>query len=202
MVGLLLFMIITLFLIHRLGEILGMRVGFMQEHRQNFFGDSENSESEIEETTPSSLDTKLAEIRRIYPKFEKSDFINKARAAFEIIFTSYAKGDLRSLKGLVSARVFEAFSMAIEDRKSRDETLEGSIERFISAEIIDADLSEESIFVTMKFVTEQSNILRDKNGKIIEGTEDFLENRTDIWTFFRKKFATDNKWFLYELKQD
>ena len=201
MVGLLFFMIITLFLIHRLGEILGMRVGFMQEHQQNLFGDSESA-SEIEETTQLSLDAKLTEIRQIYPKFEKLDFINKARAAFEIIFTSYAKGDLRSLKGLVSARVFEAFSMAIEDRKSRGEVLEGNIERFISADIVDADISDESLFVTMKFVTEQSNVLKDKNGKIIEGTEDFLENRTDTWTFFRKKFAVDNKWFLYELKQD
>ena len=74
--------------------------------------------------------------------------------------------------------------------------------RFISADIVDADISDESLFVTMKFVTEQSNVLKDKNGKIIEGTEDFLENRTDTWTFFRKKFAVDNKWFLYELKQD
>ena len=201
MFSLIFFMIITFFLIHKLDEMLGLRVGFSdnKQNRNDFFAEEE---SEIEETTVQPLQKKLDEIAAFYPRFERDDFLKKSRAAFEIIFKAYARGDKRSMKDLVSARVMEAFSRAIDDRNSREEKLEGNIERFISSEIIDASTSDESLFITVKFVTEQSNILRDRDNQIIEGAEDFVENRTDIWTFFRKKSASDNKWFLYELKQN
>ena len=199
MFSLIFFMIITFFLLHKLDEILGLRVGFSdnKQSRNDFFSEEE---SEIEETTTPPLQKKLAEIVAFYPRFDQDDFLKKSRAAFEIIFKAYARGDKRSLKDLLSARVMEAFSRAIDDRNSRGEKLEGNVERFISTEIIDADVSD--VFVTVKFVTEQSNILRDRDNQIIEGAEEFFENRTDIWTFFRKKSAGDNKWFLYELKQN
>ncbi len=201
MFSLIFFIVITFFLVHKLDEILGLRIGFSdnKQNRSDFFSEEK---SEIEETTTSPLQKKLDQITKFYPRFEREDFLKKSRAAFEIIFKAYARDDKKSLKELLTKRVMEAFSRAIDDRNSRGERLDGNIERFINAELIDADISDESLFVTVRFTTEQSNVLRDRSGQIIEGAEEFVENRTDVWTFSRPKSATDNKWYLHELKQE
>ena len=109
---------------------------------------------------------------------------------------------MNTLKELLAPRIFQAFSMAIKDRKSRNETLEGILVRFICTEIVSSDVSASDLFITVRFETEQSNVLKDGNGQIIEGNADFVETRTDVWVFSRKKDSTDPRWFLYEIKSE
>ena len=119
-----------------------------------------------------------------------------------MIFKAYSEGDKSTLKELLVPRTYQAFSMAIDDRNSRGEILEGNLVSFSKVELIDAKVENENIFVTVKFVTEQSNVLKTLDGKILEGSSDFVENRTDIWVFSRKIKSTDSKWFLYEIKSE
>jgi len=199
MLGIIVFIFITFFLLSKLNEILGMRMGFYVEKEK--LRDNP-SEAQIEETTVSEIDKKILEIKKLYPVFEEEDFLNKAEKAFEIIFKAYSEGDTKTLKNLMSPRIFQAFSLAIDDRKKRRETLEGILVRFISKEIVDISSTEEGIFVTVKFGTEQSNVLKSSTGKILEGNSDFVETRADIWSFFRNKSSSDPKWYLYEIKSE
>jgi predicted lipid-binding transport protein (Tim44 family) len=199
MFGLFFFIALTVFLLVKLNEILGTRAGFYID-KENLH--SMTGKSTVEEVTEPKTDEKLAEVIKVYPGFNAKDFLSKARKAFEIIFAAYAKGDTKTLKGLLSSRIFNAFSMAIEDRKKRREVLEGIFVRFISSEVVDVSTAESEVFITVKFETEQSNVLKSEDGTILEGSADFVENRTEIWSFVRKKNANDFKWYLHEIKSD
>lgn len=196
MLTILIFAAITLFLITKLNEIIGMDIGF-KISRDRF---KDVSRSDIEEL--SELDKKLQAVSRSYRKFDKDDFLSKAQKVFGLVFSAYSKEDKRTLKELLTPRTYEAFSMAIDDRRKRGETLEGDLVCISKTEIVDAEVTKESIFVTVKFVTEQSNVLRSSDNVILEGTPDFVENRTDVWVFSRKLGSSDPKWFLHEIKSE
>ncbi|GHT98426.1 hypothetical protein FACS1894126_3890 [Alphaproteobacteria bacterium] len=198
MFGLIFFVCLTVFLISRLNEILGVHMGFKAEIKRGPF----EEENEIEEVDSSAndLQKKIDLISKNYSKFDVNDFIEKAKKVFEIVFSAYAGDDKKTLHGLLGKRMYDAFSMAIDDRKSRHEKLEGILVRFISADIVDAKIEGDDIFVDVKFATEQSNVLKNIDGKILEGNSDYVEVRTDVWTFSRKKSSSDPRWLLYEIK--
>jgi predicted lipid-binding transport protein (Tim44 family) len=182
-----------------LNDILGTRTGFHidKENLRDF-----SKKSTIEEVTPTVPNGKFAEVKKFYPAFTAEDFLSKAQKAFQIIFEAYSKGDTKTLKGLLAPRIFHAFSMAIEDRKKRHETLEGIFVRFINSEITDVSSEGDTAYITVKFETEQSNVLKSEDGTVLEGNADFVETRTEIWVFGRKKSSGDTKWYLYEIKSD
>jgi predicted lipid-binding transport protein (Tim44 family) len=192
-----LFVILTFFLLIKLNEVLGIRVGFriQKENLRSF-----TNEETVQETTASEIDKKISQIKKLYHIFDANDFLGKSKKAFEMIFNAYSRGDVKTLKGLLSPRIFHAFSMAIEDRKKRGEILEGILVRFINSEIVEVNSSEDEMFITVKFETEQSNVLKSEDGAILEGNADFVENHTEIWLFSRKKSSSDSRWYLCEIK--
>jgi predicted lipid-binding transport protein (Tim44 family) len=52
--------------------------------------------------------------------------------------------------------------------------------------------------VTVRFVTEQINVTRDLDNKVVEGDPDHVTRITDIWTFARNTRSRDPNWALVE----
>ena len=50
--------------------------------------------------------------------------------------------------------------------------------------------------VTVKYVSEQINVTRDAEGKVVEGNPDRIAEATDIWTFSRNTRSDDPNWIL------
>ncbi|MCR4623705.1 MAG: Tim44/TimA family putative adaptor protein [Alphaproteobacteria bacterium] len=182
----------------KLNEVLGVDVGFKIK-RENLSNSTEES-AEIQEVSEQERIWKT--ISRSCPKFDEKDFLRKAEKVFELVFEAYADGDKSTLKDLLSPRTFKAFSMAIDDRKERGETLEGSILQFAETELVDVNVDNGNIYITVKFVTDQTTALRSTDGTILEGSLDYVESRTDIWVFSRKENSTDSRWFLHEIKSE
>jgi predicted lipid-binding transport protein (Tim44 family) len=199
MFGIIFFIAITFYLLIKLNEILGTRTGFFadKEKLRNF-----SKQSTVQEAVISEKNDKVSEVKKVYPAFNSEDFLDKAQKAFKIIFEAYSRGNTKILKELLAPRIFHAFSMAIEDRKKRKEILDGIFVRFISSEITEVSFEEDTVLVTVKFETEQSNVLKSEDGVILEGNADFVEKRTEIWVFGRKKKSNDSRWYLYEIKSD
>src|SRR6202042_3924902 len=63
--------------------------------------------------------------------FDAKHFITGARAAYEMIVTTFAEGDRRQLRNLLSREVFDGFDAAITEREGRGETAET---RFVSVD--------------------------------------------------------------------
>lgn len=146
------------------------------------------------DTTP--LNKGLAAIRAADSAFNPQDFVGGARIAFEMILMAYAKGDLKSLRPLLANEVFEEFAGAIREREQAGEHLETTLVGVKQAEIVEAELQGKTAFVTVKVVSEQINVTRDKEGQAIDGADKRVETITDLWTFARNTRSRDPNWTL------
>ncbi len=138
----------------------------------------------------------LADIKAADPSFDEKEFASGARMAFEMILNAYAGGDLKTLRPLLANEVFEEFAGAIRTREEAGEVLETTLVGVTEAEIVEAELQGKTAFVTMRFRSEQINLLRDAKGQLLEGGEQNVEEITDLWTFARNTRSRDPNWTL------
>lgn len=138
----------------------------------------------------------VSRIRAADPSFDPAGFLGGARAAFEMIVGAFAAGDASALRPLLSDEVFENFNGAIKARAKANETLHTTLVGIKSAEVIDATLDGRTALVTVKFVSEQINVTKDSESRIIDGDPSTIATITDIWTFARNTRARDPNWTL------
>jgi predicted lipid-binding transport protein (Tim44 family) len=203
MITLFLFIAVTVFFLSVLNDILGTRQGFMREsEEEKKFSEDAGYVEEVQskEKDISEVEEQIRNFSYSCRNFDSKNFTDKAKQAFQIVFDAYSACDKNTLKKLLAPKLYNAFVMATDDRISRKETLEGMLLGFSSADIIDAYIIDNEIFITVKFVTKQSNVLKSETGEILEGNSEFVETRTDIWIFYRKKSSEDPRWFVYEIK--
>ena len=152
----------------------------------------------VPEENMSDLDKTLVKI----PGFNKERFITGAKRAFEIIVTAFSKGDTETLENLVSKSLIKKFQEIIEKRRAEGISAETDLIGFDQAEITAAKISKNDIAkITVKFVSEQVNLLKNKDDEIIEGDENFIQNITDVWTFERCLTYTNPNWLLVSTKK-
>ena len=148
-------------------------------------------------TTPGSpLAAGLDAIAREEPAFDAQGFVEGASAAYEMIVSSFAKGDRKTLKGLLSKDVFEDFDQAITDREKRRETVETTFVAMGKAEMIAAEAKGKVGLVTMRFQPKLISAVRDAGGAIIDGSPDTVVDVSETWTFSRPLGTRDPNWLL------
>lgn len=135
-------------------------------------------------------------IRKTDPSFNPKEFLEGSCVAFEMILNAYAAGDLKTLKGLLSSEVYGGFAQAIEDRESKDHTLQETLVGINAAELMEAYLDGRDTTVTVKFVSEQISALMDADGTVIEGDPAKVISATDFWTFARSTKSRNPNWTL------
>ncbi len=138
----------------------------------------------------------IADIKAVDPSFSEAEFASGARLAFEMILNSYASSDLKALRPLLANEVFEEFAGAIRGREEAGEILETTLVGVTDAEIVEAELQGKTAFVTVRFQSEQINILRDSDGEVLEGGDKRVDRITDLWTFARNTRSRDPNWTL------
>ena len=142
----------------------------------------------------------IAEIRLQDPGFDTNQFLAGAKAAYEAVVTAFASGDRDTLGRLLTRDVLDNFSGAIDEREERGETLETTVVGVSSADVVDARMAGRTAEVTVKFVTELMNVIRDATGALPEGKSDSVRVVTDIWTFVRDVRGSDPNWALAETR--
>lgn len=160
---------------------------------EGFSGTAEEETEELSDT-----DKTLTNI----PGFNKERFLTGAKRAFEIIICAFSQGDTETLENLVSPQLIKKFQEIIEDRRAQGITAETDLIGFEQAEIVNADVDEENnAKITVKFISEQVNLLRNKDNEVIQGDENFIQNITDIWTFERCLTSVNPNWLLVSTKK-
>ncbi|MBQ8465103.1 MAG: Tim44 domain-containing protein [Alphaproteobacteria bacterium] len=152
-------------------------------------------------TPESDLPPLEKELNKI-PQFNKETFLIGAKRAFEIIITAFAKADSETLHSLVTTKLVKKLDEIIDQRKADGITAETDLIGFSSVEITDVKVNKSDLAkITVKFVSEQVNLLKDKFDKVIEGDENFVQNITDIWTFERHLNSNNPNWLLSSTKK-
>lgn len=139
----------------------------------------------------------VAEVRLNDPTFDASRFLEGARAAYEMVVTAFAKGDRDTLRRLLTREVFENFSRAIAEREERGETLETTVVGIRTTELVEARMAGRNAEVTVRFVSDLINAVKDRAGTPKEETAGSgMKEVTDTWTFVRDTRSRDPNWAL------
>lgn len=133
--------------------------------------------------------------------FNKEKFLQGACRVFEMILQAFSSGNIENIKGLVSKKIWDAFNQVLTFRKENNITSEVDFICFKKSEIKDIKMLKNSVKVTVEFESEQINILKDADGKVIEGDENFVQNIVDVWTFERLFNAKNKNWTLVSTKK-
>ncbi len=137
-----------------------------------------------------------AQIRRYDPNFNEEDFMVGARVAFEMILNGYASGDTGTLRALLSNDVYGNFAKAIQDREQAGHKMEDTLVGIMKSDLVEIYMEGTVAHVTVKFVSEQVNAVRDENGDVVEGNPNTVLTVTDFWTFAHETKTSDPNWTL------
>jgi len=178
------------FIILRLRSILGRKTGHQTKVYPGFPDRKFNIPKN--ETKPIKQNHDVLEGKN------KKEFLKGAELAYETILTSFANGDTKKFKSLLTSEMNSNFLSAIDQRnkeKIKSEFTfigikESSVEKY---EKIKDDLS-----ATVKFVAEVISVKK-KEEKIIEGNPDKIKFVTDIWKFTRNINNKNPNWYLAEI---
>lgn len=123
--------------------------------------------------------------------FSVRDFLYGANEARRVILNDFAHGDRDGLRPLVTPEVFDAFCQAIDDRASRNETLEISLADKTTAHIAEAKAVADCSEITVVFDGSKTETLHTLNGRERRWPS---SEQVDCWTFRRAQRAQQQGW--------
>ena len=179
------------FIILRLRNVLGRKTG----HEGKVV--SSLSEKKFEEFKKT---IKLKKQPTEFDTNQKKQFLEGAEIAYETIINSFAKGDKKSLKDLVTKEMNKNFESAIEERNSKNIKSELTFIGIKSSTIEKFEKTAEALFFTVKFISEIISFKKDKDNNVIEGDPNKIKTVIDRWKFTRKISSMNPNWYLAETK--
>ncbi len=144
----------------------------------------------------------LLDISKADKKFDINVFLMGAQDAFAFIVEAFGEGDKETLKNLLTEGVYSAFEGAIDERDKRGENMVTEIHAIKKAEVTGARIEDKKAFITVRFTADETSVVKDEDGEIIEGHPDKITQMRDVWTFGRDVNAKDPRWLVYETRDD
>ena len=204
---------VAIFLILRLRNVLGTREGFEKPplpmpgrassrdtNRHDFEVIEGGPDHDITDHVDSGSDaaSALAEMKRADRDFTVKSFLEGARGAYEMILMDFEKGELDRIRPFLSDDVEASFAEAIAQRERDGLTIEASFVGMKELVLHDATFNKDSGFaeIAVRFVGEQTYVVRNKAGEIVEGSPREIKKSRDIWTFARRMGSDDPNWQL------
>lgn len=203
---------IALFLVLRLRSVLGTREGFEKPPEVSGPTQGARRDRPFEVIEGGGVDPDIADfvdpespagkalvaMKRVDGNFNVAEFTHGAREAYEMIVMAYERGEVDELEPLLSPEVFRSFAEAIDARRAKHLTVEGTFVGIREVSLVDAhyDARSDEGDITMRFVGELTSVVKDSEGRIVEGDPNEIKQQRDVWTFSRHMGADDPNWRL------
>jgi len=201
---------IAIFLILKLRSVLGTREGFEKPPiqlddvrprvRRDFEVIEGGADRDITDHAAEGSDAAraLLAMKQAEPSFAVTPFLDGARGAYEMILMAFERGDLDAIRGFLADEVAEGFAEAIAARESQGLTVEANFVGLKELALHDATFDPDTGVgeVSVRFVGEQTYVVRNKAGEIVEGSPRQIKRQRDIWTFARRMGSDDPNWLL------
>ena len=178
------------FIFLRLRGILGKKTGFEGKMSTQF-------EKEFQKIK-TNLDPKP--INQNFDEEAQKDFLNGAKIAYETIIIDFSDSDnkLIASKPLLGKKVYDQFKEALEDRANKGHFAEITFIGVKSAAIKTHKKVEDSLEVTVDFVSEIITCIKDKDKKIVSGDSEKIKTVNDIWVFSKDIKSLNPNWLLID----
>ena len=183
--------------------LLAMIAGFIFLRLRGILGKKTGFEGKI----PTQFEKKFQKIK-VSPKLinenfdedAKKDFLRGAKIAYETIITDFSDSDnkLIASKPLLSKKIHDQFKEALLDRENKGHFAEITFIGIKSAVIKTHKKTDESLEVTVDFVSEIITCIKDKDKKIISGDSEKIRTVYDTWIFSKDIKSSNLNWLLID----
>ena len=177
----------------RLRSVLGRRTGHEKTDKTSYNYETPQTSQE-EKVTP--IEPKTSSSKREDGWFDNDDFLRGAANAYETIVTNFENGNKDALKSLLSEDVLNSFSSVIDERNSKNETVEFNFIGIEKSEIVHKDLKKNPMEVTVRFISEMITCIKNSKDEVISGSLNQVQKITDVWTFEKVKDKKSSNWLL------
>lgn len=143
----------------------------------------------------------MADIAHADPEFSPLKFLRGAQDAFALIVESFAEGDRETLRGLLGEQVYASFARVLDERAQKGEKASVEIHAIRKCEVVAARMERRMAVITVRFVADETSILRDRGDKLLVGHPDRVTETIDIWTFQRDVRSRDPRWLVVETRE-
>jgi len=177
----------------RLRSVLGRRTGHEKTDKTSYNYETPQTSKE-EKVIP--IEQKTSSSAREEGWFNNDDFLRGAANAYETIVTNFENGNKDALKPLLSDDVLNSFSSVIDERNSKNETVEFNFIGIEKSEIVHKDLMKNPMEVTVRFISEMITCIKNSKDEVISGSLNQVQKITDVWTFEKIKDKKSSNWLL------
>ncbi len=179
------------FIILRLRSILGRKTGHEPKIYPTFQEKKFNVPNNEQKNLKQNLETLEGK--------DKKEFLKGAEIAYETILTSFAAGDIKKLKDLLTPDMADNFDQAIKSRNKENIKSEFTFIGIKESNLEKYEKIKNELFASVRFVSEVISVKKDKDNKIIEGNPDRIKYVTDYWKFSKNILKKGPNWYLSEI---
>ena len=174
------------FIFLRLRGILGKKTGFEGKIPSQF-------EKEFKK-----FDIKQKLVSENFDAAAQKNFLNGAKIAYETIITDFSDSDnkLIASKPLLGKKIYDQFKEALQEREDKGHYAEITFIGVKSAIIKTHKKVENSLEVTVDFISEIITCIKDKDKKIISGDTEKIKTVYDTWVFSKDVNSSNPNWLL------
>jgi len=183
--------------------LLAMIAGFIFLRLRGILGKKTGFEGKL----PTQFDKEFQKVK-ISPKLNNEDFgeefqkefLEGAKIAYETIITDFSDSDnkLIASKPLLSKKIHDQFAEALSDRKNKGLVAEITFIGIKSAVIKTHKKIENSLEITVDFVSEIITCIKDKDKKIVSGDSEKIKTVYDTWVFSKDIKSSNPNWLLID----
>ncbi len=139
----------------------------------------------------------LTQISLADRNFDPETFLAGARSAFEMIIEAFHKGELEKVRPFLASDVYRSFAAAVAEReKPAEERTFSELIAVNGCEAVEAGMDGRTARIAVRFESEQTEVVKDTEGRIVAGDLTRPIDVVDIWTFARDTRARDPNWQL------
>ncbi|MDB9825736.1 Tim44/TimA family putative adaptor protein [Candidatus Pelagibacter sp.] len=130
----------------------------------------------------------------------QKDFLNGAKMAYETIITDFSDSDnkLIASKPLLGKKIHDQFKEALLERSGKGHYAEITFIGIKSATIKSHKKVENTLEVTVDFISEIITCIKDKEKKLISGDPEKIKTVYDTWIFSKDINSMNPNWLLID----
>lgn len=204
-------LLLAIFLFFMLRRLLGKNIGYTREEhlkKQEQVGGIPELKTKIvnKEVVKSTIEYPVGSlahtlmlITNLDQNFTTEKFLMSAKKAFLLIINAFIHDDLSSIEPLVSPKVYDVFCDSVASRKSRGEKILFLFKSFLLTDITAAKIENDSVFITVKFVSEQIRETIAEDDVTTNLAEAKAKMISESWVFHKNVKENKSIWQLVKI---
>jgi len=183
--------------------LLAMIAGFIFLRLRGILGKKNGFEGKIPpqfEKEFQKINIPLKPVSENFDEISQKEFLKGAKIAYETIITDFSDSDnkLIASKPLLGKKIYDQFKEALEDRAKKSHFAEITFIGIKSAVIKTHKKIEDSLEVTVDFVSEIITCIKDKDKKVVSGDSEKIKTVYDTWVFSKDIKSSNPNWLLID----